>query len=263
MKYALNKVLGMGLVALIGIAPQAHAQHALETIQSNKTVKIGVPVDAPPFGFIGGDQQPAGLDVDVAQLIAAKLGAKVQLVSVASAQRIPALLDKKVDLVVSTLGKNAEREKQIDFSESYSSFYLAVFGPKTASIATAGDLSGKTVAVTKGSIEDQELTKAAGSADIKRFDDNALTLTAYSTGKVQFLAAGVSVVAAAISKDSKLDAESKFVLKESLNYVGIPKGEDKLRKKVNAAIDEARASGELRKLSQKWFSRAGMSASRR
>lgn len=77
------------------------------------------------------------------------------------------------------------------------------------------------------------------------------------------MAAGVSVVAAAISKDSKLDAESKFVLKESLNYVGIPKGEDKLREKVNAAIDEARASGELRKLSQKWFSRAGMSASRR
>lgn len=93
-------------------------------------MKIGVPVDAPPFGFIGGDQQPAGLDVDVAQLIAAKLGAKVQLVPVASAQRIPALLDKKVDLVVSTLGKNAEREKQIDFSESYSSFYLAVFGPR-------------------------------------------------------------------------------------------------------------------------------------
>lgn len=105
MEYALHKVLGMGFIALIGIAPQAHAQHALETIQSNKTVKIGVPVDAPPFGFIGGDQQPAGLDVDVAQLIAAKLGAKVQLVPVASAQRIPALLDKKVDLVVSTLGK--------------------------------------------------------------------------------------------------------------------------------------------------------------
>jgi polar amino acid transport system substrate-binding protein len=263
MKYALSKTLGMGLVALIGIAPQAHAQQALETIQSTKTVRIGVPVDAPPFGFIAADQQPAGLDVDVAQLIGAKLGAKVQLVPVASAQRIPALLDKKVDLVVSTLGKNAEREKQIDFSESYSSFYLAVFGPKGTSIATAGDLAGKTVAVTKGSIEDQELTKAAGSADVKRFDDNASTLTAYSAGKVQFVAAGVSVVAAAISKDSKLDAESKFVLKESLNYVGIPKGEEKLREKVNAAIEEARASGELRRLSQKWFSRAGMSASRR
>lgn len=36
MKYALNKVLGMGLVALIGIAPQAHAQHALETIHPTR-----------------------------------------------------------------------------------------------------------------------------------------------------------------------------------------------------------------------------------
>ena len=57
--------------------------------------------------------------------------------------------------------------------------------------------------------EDQELTKAAGSADVKRFDDNASTLAAYSAGKVQFVAAGVSVVAATISKDSELDAESK------------------------------------------------------
>lgn len=263
MKQALNKVRAIGFAALMGIALQAHAQHALETIHSTKTVKIGIPVDAPPFGFVGSDQQPAGLDVDVAHLIAAKLGAKAQLVPVASAQRIPALQEKKVDLVVSTLGKNPDREKQIDFSESYSSFYLAVFGAKAASVAAAGDLAGKTVAVTKGSIEDQELTKAAGSADIKRFDDNASTLAAYSAGKVQFVAAGVSVVAAAISKDSKLDAESKFVLKESLNYVGIPKGEDKLREQVNAALSEARASGELRKLAQKWFSRAGMSASRR
>jgi polar amino acid transport system substrate-binding protein len=261
-KYALSKVRGIGVAALMGVALQAHAQHALETIQSTKTVKIGVPVDAPPFGFVGADQQPAGLDVDVANLIASKLGARLQLVAVPSAQRVPALVDKKVDLVVSTLGKNAEREKLIDFSESYSSFYLGVFGAKAASIAKAGDLTGKTVAVTKGSIEDQELTKAAGSADIKRFDDNAATLAAYSGGKVQFVAAGMSVVAAAISKDPKLEAEAKFVLKESLNYVGIPKGEDKLREKVDAALEEARANGDLRKLSQKWFSRAGMSASR-
>lgn len=256
------RVQVIGFAALIGVALQAHAQHALEAIQSAKVVKIGVPVDAPPFGFVGGDQQPAGLDVDVASLIAAKLGAKLQLVPVASAQRIPALQEKKVDLIVSTLGKNAEREKQIDFSESYSSFYLGVFGPKAASVAKPGDLAGKTVAVTKGSIEDQELTKAAGTADIKRFDDNASALAAYSSGKVQFVAAGMSVVAAAISKDPKLEAEGKFVLKESLNYVGVPKGEEKLREKVNAALEEARASGDLRKLSQKWFSRAGMSSSR-
>jgi len=257
-----SKFRAIGCAALIAITLQAHAQHALEAIQSAKVVKVGVPVDVPPFGFVGTDQQPAGLDVDVARLIAAKLGAKVQLVPLASAQRIPALVDKKVDLVVSTLGKNPEREKQIDFSESYSSFYLGVFGTKATAVAKAADLAGKTVAVTKGSIEDQELTKAAGSADIKRFDDNAATLAAYSGGKVQFVAAGMSIVAAAISKDPKLEAEAKFVLKESLNYVGVPKGEDKLREKVNSALDEARASGELRKLSQTWFSRAGMSASR-
>jgi polar amino acid transport system substrate-binding protein len=262
MNNAMRRTLVLSAVLALGVVTSVQAQHALKAIESSKLLKVGVPLDAPPFGFPGPDQQPAGLDIEMAQLIAAKLGAKLQLVPVASAQRLPSLVEHKVDLVVSTLGKNPEREKQIDFSESYSSFYLAVFGPKSTTAAKAGDLAGKTVAVTKGSIEDQELAKAAPGADVRRFDDNAATLAAYASGKTQFVATGMSVMAAALSKDAKLDAESKFVLKESLNHVGLPKGEPELMAKVNAAIEEARASGELRKLSAKWFSRAGLNASR-
>ena len=45
-----------------------------------------------------------------------------------SANRIPYLQTHKADLVISTLGKNAEREKVIDFSRAYSPFFQAVFG---------------------------------------------------------------------------------------------------------------------------------------
>jgi polar amino acid transport system substrate-binding protein len=48
------------------------------------------------------------------------------------------------------------------------------------------------------------------------------------------------------------------VLKDSRNYIGVPKGEDALRAKVDEIVDNARNSGELRKLSAKWFSRAGL-----
>jgi len=241
-------------------APRAAwSQTALDDIHKHKMIRVGIPVDLPPFGFLGADQQPAGLDVDMARLVAAKLDVNVKLVPVASAQRVPALQEHKVDLVISTLGKNAEREKLIDFTADYSSFYLAVFGPKATVVAAPADLKGKTVAVTKGSIEDQELSKVAGAdVQIERFDDNAATLAAYGEGRAKLLAAGISAAMAAAQKNPSLEVDTKFVLKDSRNYIGVPKGEDKLREKVNEIIEAAKASGELRKLSAKWFSRSGL-----
>ena len=48
---------------------------------------------------------------------------------VTSANRIPYLQTNKVDLVISSLGKNAERETVIDFSNAYAPFFNGVFAP--------------------------------------------------------------------------------------------------------------------------------------
>lgn len=239
----------------------ASAQALLDDIRKNKVVRVGVPVDLAPFGSIGPDNQPQGLDIDMARLIASKLGVNVQLVPVASPQRIPMLQDHKVDLVISTLGKNPEREKQVDFTKSYSSFYLAVFGAKDLHVTSSADIKGHKVAVTRGSIEDQELTKVAPQgAMIERFDDAASAIKAYVDGKVPLLAIGIGAATAAASKSPKIQVDMKFIVKESENFIGVPKGEDKLRKEVDAIIDDAQSTGELRKLRSKWFSRSGMSS---
>lgn len=249
----------MFTVACLAAATPVMAQNLLDNVLKSKTIRIGVPGDLPPFGSLGADQQPQGLDVDMAQLIAAKLGVSAKLVVVPSAQRVQWLQEHKLDLVISTLGKNAEREKAIDFSTDYSSFYLAVFGPKTLALSGPAEMAGKSVSVTKGSIEDQELTKLAPAGlAIERFDDTTAALAAYGQGKTALVAAGVSAAMAAVAKNPQLDVDAKFVLKESRNFIGVPKGEDKLREKVNEIIEAAKASGELRKLSGKWFSRAGL-----
>lgn len=248
-------VLSLGLCG----AHAADAQHALEDIQKQKVVRIGIPTDLPPFGFLGPDQQPEGLDVDMARLVAAGLHVEAKLVPVPSAQRLPWLQEHKVDLVISTLGKNAEREKLIDFSRDYSSFYLAVFGPKALALSDAAGMAGKSVAVTKASIEDQELSRVAPAGlSVQRYDDTAAALSAYAGGKANLVAVGISAAMAAMAKNPQLDLDAKFVLKDSRNYIGVPKGEDALRAKVDEIVDNARNSGELRKLSAKWFSRAGL-----
>jgi polar amino acid transport system substrate-binding protein len=243
------------LLALSGLG-QAHAQSGLDDVMKAKLVKIAVPTDFPPYGFVGTDMLPQGLDVDMAGYIAGKLGVKVELVPVTSANRIPYLQTKKADLVISTLGKNPERAKVIDFTAAYSPFFQAVFAPKSLPVTGFDSLAGKTVGVTRGAIEDQELTKVApASADIKRFEDNNATVSAFVSGQVQLIATGASVAGNMMARNPQLNAEYKLLLKDSPNFIGVAKGEDALRLKVNEIIASAKKSGDIDAMAKKWLGR--------
>jgi polar amino acid transport system substrate-binding protein len=244
------------IVALSLFALCAQAQTALDTITKSKTIKIAVPTDYPPYGFVGPDMKPQGLDVAMAELIAAKLGVKAELVPVTSANRIPYLQTRKADLVISTLGKNPEREKVINFSAAYAPFYQAVFAAKSLPIKSWADLAGKTVAVTRGAMEDQELAKVApASLEFKRFEDNNATIAAFAAGQTQLLATSAAVAGNLMQRNPGLNTEYKLLLKDSPCYVGVAKGEDALLAKVNAIVAAAKASGELEALSKKWLGR--------
>ena len=234
---------------------QAPAQaNGLDDIVARGTLKVAVPQDFPPFGSVGPDLQPRGLDIDTAQLLADKLAVKLELTPVNSTNRIPFLTTGKVDLVISSLGKNPEREAVIDFSAAYAPFYLGVFGPEDASIASLDDLSGKTISVTRGSIEDIELSNVAPKgATIKRFEDNNSTIAAYLSGQVELIASGNVVMVAISERNPKRVPSMKLKLKDSPVYVGVNKNQSALLDKINTIITAAKADGSLDALSQKWL----------
>ena len=129
------------LIALAGAAclfTQLPAKaDQLQDIEKRGTIRIAVPQDFPPFGSVGTDLQPQGYDIDMARYLAKQMKLRLQLVPVTSANRVPYLQTDKVDLVISSLGKNAEREKVIDFSRAYAPFFLGVFGPKGVQVASS------------------------------------------------------------------------------------------------------------------------------
>ena len=235
-------------------APPPAAADALDDIIKSKVIKIAVPQDFAPFGSAGPDLKPVGYDIDMANLIAKELGVKVELVPVNSANRIPYLQTGKVHLVISSLGRNAEREKVIDFSKAYAPFFQGVFGLKDAKIEKPEDLAGKTIGATRGSIEEQEISKLApSSTTVKRYEDNNATIAAFLSGQVDIIATGNVVAAAIAEKSPKRTPISKFVIKESPCYIGMNKSEPALMAKMNEIIDKAKASGELGKISEKWL----------
>ncbi|KQQ57875.1 MULTISPECIES: transporter substrate-binding domain-containing protein [Pseudomonas] len=247
------RLLFTALAASFMLAQAVHAD-GLSDITERGTLRVAVPQDFPPFGSVGPDMQPRGLDIDTAKLIADQLKVKLQLTPVNSTNRIPYLTTGKVDLVISSLGKNAEREQVIDFSSAYAPFYLAVFGPPEAPIATLDDLKGKTISVTRGAIEDIELSKVAPEGlTIKRFEDNNSTIAAYLAGQTDLIASGNVVMVAISEKNPKRIPAMKLKLKDSPVYVGINKQQPELLAKVNEIIAAGKKDGSLEKNAQTWL----------
>lgn len=253
------KPMKKGLIALLTaglLLTQATTVLAdqLQEIEKRGVIRIAVPQDFPPFGSVGTDLQPQGYDIDMAKYLAKEMKLKLQLVPVTSANRVPYLQTDKVDLVISSLGKNAEREQVIDFTAAYAPFFLGVFGAKDAALAKADELVGKSIGVTRGAVEDMVLTEVAPKgAEVKRYEDNNTTLSAYLSGQVEFVATGNLVVAAIERQNAARAPVAKFMLKDSPCYIGLRKGEAALKAKVDALIEQAKADGTLNGLSEQWL----------
>lgn len=239
---------------VLGATATVAQADALSDIMARKVLRVAVPQDFPPFGTVGSDMQPKGYDIDMANLLGQKMGVKVELVPVTSANRIPYLQTNKVDLVISSLGKNPDREKVIDFSVAYAPFFNGVFAPANVKVTKAEDLAGKNVGVTRGSIEDLELTKIApASATIKRYEDNNGTISAFLSNQVEVVATGNVVAAAILERNPPRRPEMKFLIKDSPCFIGLNKNEPALLAKVNAIVTAAKADGSLDAISQKWL----------
>ena len=236
-------------VWLSGVA----AARSLDDIVSAGNVKIAVPLDFAPFGSTGLDGKPKGYDVDVAKLIAEDLGVKLELVPVTSSNRIPYLQTAKVDMVISSLGVSPKRAMVIWFSQAYAPFFSGVFGPSNMEIRSAADLVGKSVGVTRGALEDLEISKMAPKGTkIERYEDNATTIAALLAGHVDIIATG-NIIAATVAKKNPGKLTTKFIIKNSPCHIGVQRGNADLLNWVNVFIYHKKLGGELDELSKKWF----------
>ncbi len=252
----IKRIRHLALAALFATAfiQAAPAAADLADILKAGTIKIAVPENFPPFGALGASGEHEGYDVDVAKLIAKDLGVKLEIVPVASKQRIPFLETNRVDLVISSMGANPGRAKSIWFSSAYAPFFSGAFAKADVAVSSPADLAGKKVGLTGGTLEDLELTKVAPKGtEIIRFGDNAATLAAYASGQVDVLVTGNTVAAGFSKKNPDKKIETKFIIKESPCFIGVKKNSFDLLQWVNVFILHKKLGGDLDKMSKKWF----------
>lgn len=247
------KALAAAAAVSMLVAPAARAETLLQHIVSSKTLRVAVPNDYAPYGSVGPDMQVEGIDIDTAKLVAKKLGVNLQLVPVTAPTRVAYLQTGKADITISSLGKTPEREKVIDYTIAYAPFFDAVFGRKELPVKGFADMNGKTISVTRGSMQDQEVSTKAPGAVIHRYEDNNTTVQSFLSGQTQMMAIGTTVAAAMEKQHPGMDLGLKAVLSNSPCYIGVPKGNPDLVAKLNGILRAAKADGTINAISMKWL----------
>lgn len=119
-------------------------------IQKNGKMVVGLKADTPPFSVMNEDGSFWGFEVDLMSALAAEMGVEIEMVPVNAKQRIPFLLQNKVDLVMATMTLTKKREARVDFSTPYFQVGQGLITAEGSSIQGFQDLDGKKVAVLEG-----------------------------------------------------------------------------------------------------------------
>ncbi len=254
MRSLLKSIVGVACALVVSVAPGGSAYaDKLADILSKGVVRIGVPLDAPPFGAQDANRNPIGFDIELAEMVGKALGVKVEMQQITGANRIPYLLTDKVDIIISVMGLTPERAKQIMFTSPYANTFLAVYGPKSLKVASAGEIGSNKVAAAKGTTQDLAITEMNPRATIMRTEDDATAATAYLSGQAELFATN-SIVAQALAKQNpSKEFDRKFVIRRSPAHMGVRMGESNLVRWLDGFIFYNTMNDELDRLHRKYL----------
>lgn len=244
----------LAFLALL-LAPFAASAQSVEEIIARGKLVVAVDTTTPPYGFLDEKLQPTGFDIEVANKMGEALGVPVEFVTVTSPGRIPALLTKQVDAVISIFSITPARAIQIDYSIPYAGQSAVVIAPKGTQIASHADLVGKKVGLTRGTGEDGLLTAAAEAnpgIEILRFDDYASLLQAMVSGQIDAMGGGDYGEIYLKKSQGGDEFEQKYILKTFYFGIGVAKDNDDLRQWINTWLFTLKADGTLEDLSMKY-----------
>lgn len=227
----------------------------LDDIMKSGTIRIATDVAIPPAGMMNAQMQPTGSDVETAELLARDWGLKLQFVPTTGPTRIPNVLSGKADIIISTLSVTPDRAKVIDFSRAYTVLQSVVGGAPAIKVTSLAGLRGMTVAVTRGTTQDTELTRlaAANGFTVQRYDDDATLVTAGATGQSLLIATSVALIDAVRQKNPASEFAPKFVLDNFDIAIGLKKGEPRLLAKLNEWVLANLRNGKLNEIYKKFY----------
>ena len=151
--------LALACAATLAALP-ALAQDSLAKIKEKGVLSVGVKNDYKPWGFLEPSGKIVGLEIDLAQAIADKIGVKLEMLPVIAANRMEFLKQGRIDMVIATMGDTAERRKIVGMVEpNYYAGATNVLAPKSAGLKKWEDLKGRKVCAVQGAYYNRRVTQ--------------------------------------------------------------------------------------------------------
>ena len=265
----LGQISALALAAGL-CAGQAHAEEltgTLKNIKETGAVTIGFRDSSIPFSYLDDSQKPVGFAMDICYKIvdAIKTELKldkleVKLNPVTSSTRIPLLANGTIDLECGSTTNNAERQKQVAFTNTHFLTASRFVSKKANNLTMIDDLKGKSVVSTSGTTNIKQLTEAnaarnLGITIIPAKDHAEAFLMVETDRAVAFVMDDILLASlVAGSKDPSTYAISKDAFSKPEPYgVMLRRDDPAFKKVVDGATAALYTSGDGQKLYDKWF----------
>ncbi len=238
-------------------SPDPTQSPTLQQIKQRGELRVGFDIGYMPFEMRNKTGEIVGFDVDLARVLARKLGVKVTLLNIAWDGIIPALLTDKFDLLMGGMTITKERAERVDFCDPYMEIGQTVLISRVLAerVKTYSDLNRPEFKlVTKlGTTGDIATRKMLSRANIRSFESEADAAMEVRNGRADgfIYDSTFNLVFAAQNKGSVVNLMPPFT-KEPLGW-GVRKSDPAFRLWLNQALAEMKSDGTYQALYRKWF----------
>jgi len=222
------------------------------------TYNVGVTPTGIPFTYLDPKTNTVqGAMVDVVRSMAAEAGFHVNLQTAPFASLIPALTEKRIDIIGAAMLVTTPRRERIDFSDpvfSYPEGLVVNISDKTA-YRSVSDLKGKVVGAQKGTVYVDFLKRAVELAEVKLYPSLADILREVSQGRLVAGFGDAPVLAYQLAQNVSLRARLVTTYEPRLTAnvgVAVRKSDADLLKKINEALAKLHAEGTIERITEKW-----------
>ena len=243
-------LIAAAALALLGTS--AAQARSLDAIQKDGTIRLATEGYYAPFAFFEG-KNLVGFEVDLAQLMAQKMGVKFEWKTVPFDSLLTGLSQDRWDLVISSHGITPEREKAVNFTTPHYCSGAQVIA-LDASIKNAKDLDGKNVSAQTGTTYLQYVQKnVPGVKRLVNFPTNEAAMNALMTKRVDAWVTERFLAKEMLAKNPKIKFHQGELIFVERIAAAVAKGNQGLADAWNKAFAEALKDGSYAKISQKWF----------
>jgi polar amino acid transport system substrate-binding protein len=222
-----------------------------------RTIRVATDATYPPFEMLDANKNIVGYDIDLITEICALAKCQPDIKSTAWDGIFPALQKGDFDAVISGVTITAERDKTMDFSDPYIEVgQVVLVRADEERIKGEDDLSDKTVAVQKGTTNDEfatNLQKEGKVKDVKRFPTFDLAVKSLLNKDADAVVIDNTSASGYMGTNpDKLKVVGEKMTSEGLGIV-VREGDKTLQDAFNAALKTLKENGTMDRLYQKWF----------